>query len=527
MGNSQAEILGKAFFFFVFLILLANGCVEEFKEGYKEGLGEDTAQEEETAISELPEEQAAEDSELKEYIDMQNGYSIKAPEGWNIKIEGNKYLVASSPEGSLGIIIWPAVLEGKYKEMTIRDFANYLVGLILKQYPDFKRERMYEGPRKDSMEVIGTFTYDGVLKKISLFAYLENGYGMVSGYEAPADIFKEKEPMLRKILSSYQNIQSTIEKETAPTGLPLSEWSDGTISVNVPEGWSTSSGGQCSTKYFISKDPNDPISQVFYFSELGPVYLNAEKKAFDQQYVAMGGYQLFWTDAPVIQPLTPESFLKEGIKGVAAMALAKQLAPDLPVIENVNIVAGQDTSFPLGYNGLQKVFTAEFEENGKKGKGQFLVVTTEFPVMSLGYAMMLIGVTSSPEKFDGIRESLIKSIGSFTIDQDYVNKCIAAQNQAAAGALKAGKALSETSDIIMSAYEYRQQSMDRINEQWSDVILGRERLYDPGTETVYSVPNGFKDYYDTKRDSFEMNNLQEIPQEKWNEIPLDGEGGIR
>lgn len=513
-------------FLFFILLILAGGCtgIEGIPEAEEDiPFDEDYSASPEDSITKktMPNSEY----EMDRLTDEANGYSINLPKGWSSQVENNQFLAIYSPDKASGAIIWPVVLEGKYKEMTIKDLTNYIVGLIIKQYPNFKKEKIFSGPREDSMEVIGTFTVNGINKKVSIFAYLENGYGMVSSYEAPLAEFEEKEPILRRVISSYQNKQSSIEKQEA-TGLPLSKWSDGIISIDVPAGWATTTGGQCSTKYFISQDPASPISQVFYFQEIGPFYLTEEKKIFDQQYVAMGGYNLFWTDAPVISPVTPENFLTTGLKGVAEMSLTKQLAPNVPRLENVNVISAQDSNLPLGFVGQQKVITAEFEEKGVKGKGQFLVVTTEFPQMGLGYAMTLIGLSSSPEKFDSIRNTLLASLQSFTMDQTYINNCIAAQNQAAAGALKAGKTLSEASDIIMGAYEYRQQAMDKINEQWDDVVRGRERLYDPGTETVYSVPTGFKDYYNTNRDSFETNNLQELPEDRWNEVPLDGETHI-
>ena len=111
------------------------------------------------------------------------------------------------------------------------------------------------------------------------------------------------------------------------------------------------------------------------------------------------------------------------------------------------------------------------------------------------------------------------------MSKSYVNNCLRQQANTYEGILKAGKTLSESSDIIMKGWENRNKVDDILSEKWSDTILGKERLYNPATGEVYEFENGFYDKYDVDRNKYEMNNLQPLPDddyELWIEVPLDG-----
>jgi len=136
--------------------------------------------------------------------------------------------------------------------------------------------------------------------------------------------------------------------------------------------------------------------------------------------------------------------------------------------------------------------------------------------------MMFIGITAPKGLLDLITPSLEKSLDSYMISQDYISACIQAQNKAAAGALEAGKILSETSDTIMDVWENKLESEQRMFETQSDAILGYSRLYNPDTDEVYEVTPEFYDYYEVHGNEFEKNYLEELPSDKWSYVPLNG-----
>ncbi|PIP21662.1 MAG: hypothetical protein COX39_01520, partial [Candidatus Nealsonbacteria bacterium CG23_combo_of_CG06-09_8_20_14_all_40_13] len=89
------------------------------------------------------------------------------------------------------------------------------------------------------------------------------------------------------------------------------------------------------------------------------------------------------------------------------------------------------------------------------------------------------------------------------------------QNEQTQKILKAGQTLSETSDIIMEGWENRNKSDDILSERRSDVMLGRDRVYDPSSGNVYDVENGWYDDYNINRQEFKMSNLERLPENNW------------
>ncbi len=302
--------------------------------------------------------------------------------------------------------------------------------------------------------------------------------------------------------------------------LQLTPWADGTISMDLPAGWNVYTGGECATKSILARDPHNRLKQVFYFSEAGPVYVSQAQKQWDYDYMSMGGYNIPWFESPVVSPLTAENYLMN-FGTFALTSLFQQAFPQVPVMTNVKIISKEEITNKPYYATDGKLIRAEFKQDGKLGEGSFYIITADIGI-GLGYGMMFIGITAPKGLLDLITPSLEKSLESYTISQAYVNLCIQAQNQAVAGALKAGKILSETSDIIMDVWENKLRAEERMSEKYSDATLGYSRLYNSETDEVYEVTPEFYDYYQTNNNEFEKNYLQEMPNDKWGYAPLNG-----
>lgn len=301
--------------------------------------------------------------------------------------------------------------------------------------------------------------------------------------------------------------------------LQLIPWGDNAISISIPIGWNIYSGGECSTKSVLSRDPCAELKQLFYFSEAGPVYTSQQLKENDKNYMDMGGCDILWFESPVVNPLTAENYLKNfGI--LARTSFFQQAFPEVPVMDEVKITDKQPISDKPSYIIDAKLIRAEFRQNNKLGEGYFYIVTAD--VFGLGYGMMFTGITAPRGLLDLIVPSLLQSFKSFTVSSDYVDACIKAQNNAAAGALKAGKILDQSSDIIMEVWENKLESEQRMSEKQSDAMLGYSRLYNPQTDEVYEITPEFYEYYQNHSNEFELNYLQEMPDDKWSYAPLNG-----
>jgi len=323
-------------------------------------------------------------------------------------------------------------------------------------------------------------------------------------------------------------------QEKSQVKVNLESFDGGFFSIDKPEGWNVITAGACANFAFLIRDPSKPLRQIFFFGEVGPVYMSMQQKQLDIQYVSMGGYPSPWLDMPVVNPLTPSNFLAQ-FHLVAQTQVAQRFMPQCPRLENLQVVSTVPQQSPIS-GGSTELIRALFTEGKNLGEGLFLATVvpllpfTGGPGGGIAQGFLITGITAPKREFQDIENTLVKSVESFTISQSYVNDCLRQQKSAYAGILKAGKTMSETSDIIMQGWENRNRTDDIISEKTSDAILGRERLYDPDTGEVYEFENGFYDKYQLNQNDYEMNNLQLLPQndyDLWMKAPLDGHRHLR
>jgi len=334
---------------------------------------------------------------------------------------------------------------------------------------------------------------------------------------------KEKTPPVEKPekvpTPSKTEKEKTKISEKKSEMIQLEEYKGNFFTIKKPVGWEMITAGSCSTFSFLIRDKEKPERQIFYFGEVGPVYLDERQKQIDKEYMDMGGYPIIWYEMPVVKPLTPENFLKSFYL-IAQTNIAKNFMPQVPELKNVEIISSNKEESLL--KGETKTMRALFFQNGSLGEGLFYITVTEMlPVSGLpgggiGYGFSFIGISAGKDEFRIIENKLSESLASLNISEEYVSNCLRQQVEQTQTILKAGKMLSETSDIIMDSWEKRNKIDDIISEKRSDAILGRERVYDPDTGEVYEVPLGFYEKYDINREKYQMNNLQKLPENDWN-----------
>ncbi|HOO91047.1 MAG TPA: hypothetical protein PLA74_09530 [Syntrophales bacterium] len=317
--------------------------------------------------------------------------------------------------------------------------------------------------------------------------------------------------------------------ESRAAELKLERFDGGFFSIDKPRGWNVITAGMCGSFAFLIRDPSQPLHQIFHFGEVGPVYMSMQQKQIDYQYMNMGGYPVNWIEMPVVSPLTPDNFLTQ-FHLIARTGIAQNFMPQCPKLDNLQVISSIPQQSPIG-GATTGLLRALFTEGQHLGEGLFLVTVAPLlpfnggPGAGIAYGFLVTGITAPKKEFRDIERILTRSIQSYTVHQSYVNNCLQQQASTYSGILKAGKTLSESSDIIMQGWENRNKSDDILAERRSDAILEKERLYDPDTGDVYEFKSGFYDKYKLEQNRYEMNNLQALPRNNydlWMKAPLDG-----
>jgi len=119
---------------------------------------------------------------------------------------------------------------------------------------------------------------------------------------------------------------------TTNGSLTLEKFDGGFFSMSKPEGWRVITAGACGNFAFLIQDPSEPLRQIFYFGEVGPVYMSQQQKQIDAQYMNMSGYPIPWIDMPVVSPLTPSNFISQ-FHLIAQSQIAQNFMPQCPTLE--------------------------------------------------------------------------------------------------------------------------------------------------------------------------------------------------
>ena len=60
--------------------------------------------------------------------------------------------------------------------------------------------------------------------------------------------------------------------------LKLEKFDGGFFSIEKPRGWEVVTAGSCADFAFLMYDPDEPLRQIFYFGQVGPVYMSEQQK---------------------------------------------------------------------------------------------------------------------------------------------------------------------------------------------------------------------------------------------------------
>ncbi len=300
----------------------------------------------------------------------------------------------------------------------------------------------------------------------------------------------------------------------------------GFFSIQKPKGWNVKIAGHCAYLGILIQDPEEPRNQIFYFGEIGPVYMSAAKKQLDEQIEAQWPGSIAWHDAPVIDPLTADNFFVNWPQ-IAAMETAKKFMAEFPTLADLEIIASapQTPVIPGGSCAQARII---FGADDAVGEGMVLGTVNEV-LSDLAYGFSICGITATKDDFETYVDQLVESLESFTVTEPYVSNCMIEQQQVWGAVAKAGQTLRETSDMIYEGWVARSQSEDILFERSSDVRRSVERLYDTSTGQVYEFDAGWYDQYQLDPNQYSNPNLEPLPLDDyglWSAAPADGASNV-
>ncbi len=497
-------------------ILLAAGCLDETETGFDQP------------------SQPVIPAGLVQYRNDAKGYALAAPEGWNVQLAADTYLLVQEQGKPSSIVIWPVYLGGQNAQATAVGLTSYTAGQVAAQHPGFTVESLKKSPDNSVVEVVGTYTAAGVPKKVVMTTIVKAGSGLFVAYEAPASEFAAQEAVMRQIISTF-TLTGTRSPAQGTPEVPLTEVRPqvyvnpsfpqfpGGLTLRIPQGWAAyqQQADTCSINWWAAED-NTFMTQTSALSQF--LIFKSEKEKSDQiaywqLYGASGQqYVTLFRNIPVQGTIGPASFLTGVLPVIGQSENLRSYYPNLYGISDVRIVAdrpldGQMASlFKTSMNADAKSYDFTFTKSGVPMRGSAIVWATDFSGIPWWNAGMWC--IFAPESTYAAKEGvLVKVFESVSVTPEWQRACTEVSEYQA--------------NVRNQVFEERQKSQDRIAEKWDDVILDRDRLYNPDTGDVYHVDVSFPDYYRENRENFEMQNLRELQPAEWEQIPLDGQFYIR
>ena len=293
-----------------------------------------------------------------------------------------------------------------------------------------------------------------------------------------------------------KNEASTIEYDTYDNGL---------VSFNYPKGWMVEVAPFDYIHYsFKVYNPENPDYMIFF---------GLKHEGFLKSDHAKEVYSSYYPDSPFAKLPAIDSHTANGYYAkwgeiasyINTYDAKYNYAPTLNNLEigetigNVliggEIVRGTFT----GSDGIkcQGLFTASVKDVGSYNisENMWNPFGPQVDVWPLN-VYNIIFMTAPDEEFINWQPILDKCLASVEFSQTFINGFNQEETTITQTIIANQKVYDSISDSIMSSWEERNASSDRISQKQSDATLGYERVYDTDTGEIYKAPNGFMDHYD-------------------------------
>ena len=157
---------------------------------------------------------------------------------------------------------------------------------------------------------------------------------------------------------------------------------DGSFSMQIPAGWSVSSGGTGMYHSIRVTDPEEPLNQMFVLLKADALlHSQAGKEAWQYTYAAGNSQAYLFTLAPVLAQPSTENFYKlfPQYADFAVQAEPGYAGYTFPRFEDFTVTERFPSAGNFGQAALgDELLRATFTEDGREGEGMFAATVVDF-----------------------------------------------------------------------------------------------------------------------------------------------------
>ncbi|VVB65867.1 Uncharacterised protein [Candidatus Gugararchaeum adminiculabundum] len=266
---------------------------------------------------------------------------------------------------------------------------------------------------------------------------------------------------------------------------------EGAFSLEVPTGWTVSSGSGIVRPYIDAATLFEAKSQAgqgfLLASPYGYVYATPNDML---TYAGLTEGSQYKASAGVAKPMIVMHYFTASEFAQSLLNQSKVAATNIQIADRPDLLS---SGSPLIANQSAIEMSFNYVQSGVKMKEVLLVKTLLVQVSGTGVWYASIEEYYSPEQSFNETEFLVLSMQkSIKVDANWAKRENAEIMKRIGAISSAGSDISAT---IQSTFETRSKSMDRINQEWDNYILGVEDVYNSDTGTHYQVDAGYKYYW--------------------------------
>ena len=306
---------------------------------------------------------------------------------------------------------------------------------------------------------------------------------------------------------------------TAASSVETERYDNGDFSLDIPKGWTVTSGGAYMLHSIRVYDPENPINQMFFMLKADCLlHSQAGKDAWQYNYQMGNSQAILFASAPVLSSPSTEGFFKifpqyaEFVSSVES----SYAGYSLPSFESFTVTDRFPSTSSLAASAIgDELLRATFTDGDKTGEGMFSASVVDFGQVQIpsggvsgyqlqsadgGYYMAynIVAVTAEKDTFIDWEPVLTKCMASLEYSDSFVSSAKQASNETVALAMQISRNFNETMNGIMAAWESRSASQDIMSQKQSDAILGYERIYNTETGETYKADLGWSDTHDSE-----------------------------
>ena len=277
-------------------------------------------------------------------------------------------------------------------------------------------------------------------------------------------------------------------KQSAAASVTYESYNNGLFTAEIPKGWVVNVLETSDYIHYTFQiyDPKNPNLKVFFNMKTEGYFASQKDHDFYCTYYPTSEL----AKMPWVDPQTTEAFYNVFSNTLCVNDTNNFKFPRINGFNKIESL-GKDA---LGAETLHATYT---DEKGQTVEGVFYCAI--MPVW-LYYITCLnvyqaVFVTAPENELSNWIDVLSHVLGSIRFTQTYINNYYDEQAFQGRTAAQIGQICSQMTDIVVSGWEQRQATYDRISQKQSDATLGYERIYDTETKEIYEAPLDFFDYY--------------------------------